>query len=737
MLRLAAISLLLIAAAGCAQVQRLARLIHDSEAALAAQVMITRDEWGTPHIRGETDASTVFGHAYAQAEDDFHGLETMYIRALGRAAEVGGEADLTADLVRAALRVQELSREEYDREPDERRALWDAWAAGINYWLRMHPEERPRLLHRFEPWYVFAAAREIAAGTVLDGMFEGGADPIAGPATPAPRLARMPFVPDTETSTAWAIAPARTRGGRALLLSAAHGRFFDARGSGACPPTDPACSAPATGSVDTLLPDPRLPREVHLDSDEGWHVAGAAIPGSPVPHSGRNEGLAWAETRGGAIVDVWRVTFDHPTDPVAYRHGEEWRTATEWQAEVRVLVDSTTEARTFRFRATHHGPIFPLSDGGYAAIGIARHDEGGSLQQRYAMGKAGTLDEFMSALAQTSLPGSGVMAADAAGTLLHVHGSAVPRRADAHDRTTIMDGADPGTGWQGYHTLEELPQLLNPAAGWLQSTGGTFASGESIGAASYPSYMMAPSDHPRAARARDLLATRADWDLEALEAAAFDTGFPGANRRIAAWILAWERIGGDEPERAMALDRPIDLLRTWDGVGTTASSATTLYVLALDAERADTTDGALGALERAAAALRAARDTVEVAWGDVNRLRPPAADASRADSSGLAVPGAPAWTGALFDIDARPSADGDRRADGSGYAWVSVTELGPTIRARSVLVFGQSRDPQSPHAFDQAPLYTAGTLRAARFSRAEVDASAVRQYRPGEEAGGR
>ena len=38
---------------------------------LAKQVIIHRDEWGVPHIRGESDAAVVFGSAWAQSEDHF------------------------------------------------------------------------------------------------------------------------------------------------------------------------------------------------------------------------------------------------------------------------------------------------------------------------------------------------------------------------------------------------------------------------------------------------------------------------------------------------------------------------------------------------------------------------------------------------------------------------------------------------------------------------------------------
>jgi tripartite-type tricarboxylate transporter receptor subunit TctC len=50
-----------------------------------------RDDWGIAHVHGKTDADTVFGMAYAQAEDDFDRVETNYLTALGRTAEAEGE----------------------------------------------------------------------------------------------------------------------------------------------------------------------------------------------------------------------------------------------------------------------------------------------------------------------------------------------------------------------------------------------------------------------------------------------------------------------------------------------------------------------------------------------------------------------------------------------------------------------------------------------------------------------
>jgi acyl-homoserine-lactone acylase len=56
----------------------------------AKNVSIIRDNWGIAHIYGKTDADTVFGMEYTQAEDEFNRVETNSINAMGRLAETEG-----------------------------------------------------------------------------------------------------------------------------------------------------------------------------------------------------------------------------------------------------------------------------------------------------------------------------------------------------------------------------------------------------------------------------------------------------------------------------------------------------------------------------------------------------------------------------------------------------------------------------------------------------------------------
>ncbi|HKJ44402.1 MAG TPA: penicillin acylase family protein, partial [Balneolales bacterium] len=67
-----------------------------------------------------------------------------------------------------------------------------------------------------------------------------------------------------------------------------------------------------------------------------------------------------------------------------------------------------------------------------------------------------------------------------------------------------------------------------------------------------------------------------------------------------------------------------------------------------------------------------------------------------------------------------------------GNSFVKVIDFGPQIRSRSVIEFGQSADPKSPHFFDQAPLYAKEKFKKAWFYRKDVKKHTERSYKVGE-----
>src|SRR5215831_20074074 len=116
----------------------------------ARNVTIIRDDWGIAHVYGKTDADAVFGMIYAQAEDDFNRVETNYINAMGRLAEAEGESAVWQDLRMKLFIDPAALRAQYAASPGWLRALMDAWADGLNYYLARHPAVKPRVITQFE-----------------------------------------------------------------------------------------------------------------------------------------------------------------------------------------------------------------------------------------------------------------------------------------------------------------------------------------------------------------------------------------------------------------------------------------------------------------------------------------------------------------------------------------------------------------------------------------------------------
>lgn len=238
----------------------------------------------------------MFGFAYAQAEDNFWRLEDNYLRALGRRAEAEGQRGLGSDRRSRTLEIPRLAREEYARISPKTRALLDAFAQGLNAYLADHPEVRPRLLTRFEPWYALAFIRYNYYQTGF--FFSAG----LGPSDL--QTASADEVRDEHLgSNGWVIGPAKSATGHAMLFISPHLPFF------------------GPGQV----------YEGHISSGEGWNFTGYTRFGFPFPYVGHNESLGWVSTDNAADqADLYLETFDDPARPLAYRYGTGYRQATAW-----------------------------------------------------------------------------------------------------------------------------------------------------------------------------------------------------------------------------------------------------------------------------------------------------------------------------------------------------------------------------------------------------------------------
>src|SRR5438093_3937908 len=140
----------------------------------ARNVTIIRDDWGIAHVYGKTDADAVFGAIYAQAEDDFNRVETNYINSMGRLAEAEGESAVWRDLRMKLFIDPEVLKKQYESSPPWLKTLMNAWADGLNFYLAKHPQRRPMVIKRFEPWMALSFSEGSIGGDIetigLDGL---------------------------------------------------------------------------------------------------------------------------------------------------------------------------------------------------------------------------------------------------------------------------------------------------------------------------------------------------------------------------------------------------------------------------------------------------------------------------------------------------------------------------------------------------------------------------------------
>lgn len=88
--------------------------------------------------------------------------------------------------------------------------------------------------------------------------------------------------------------------------------------------------------------------------------------------------------------------------------------------------------------------------------------------------------------------------------------------------------------------------------------------------------------------------------------------------------------------------------------------------------------------------------------------------------------------GSAFVYYARPFPNLKRRYGVGGHAYMSIVEFGKTATARSIIPYGNSTDPNSPHYFDQAPFYATGQMKPAWFTLDEIEQNLRTSYHPGE-----
>ena len=692
--------------------------------AQADNVTIIRDDYGVPHIYGKTDADALFGLLYAQCEDDFNRVERNYIWAIGRLAEVEGEEALYSDLRARLFMTQEEAMANLAASPPWLQDLCQAFADGINYYLHTHPEVKPALLTRFEPWMPMYFSEGSIGGDIERVSVSDIEAFYADPSAPREALGHLNLLRTDEEpsgSNGIAIAGELTSSGDAMLLINPHTSFYF-RG------------------------------EVHVVSEDGLNAYGAVTWGQFFVYQGFNEKTGWMHTSTYVdVIDEFVEDVVERDGKLVYEYGDEWRDVSVQQVNLKYKDGNEQKSRSFPIYRTHHGPITAMQAGKWISTAMM-WEPVTALQQSYLRTKLSGHDQFRDMMDMRTNSSNNTVYADAEGNIAYYHGNFIPKRDVDFDYTEPVAGDDPATDWQGLHPVDESIVVVNPPNGWLQncnSTPFTCAGPYSPKRSDYPMYMSVDQENFRGIHALRLLDTVSHISLDGLIDLAYSPQVPAFEPLLPGLVSAYNR----SKQRTPKHDQIMQVLRDWNFQTSSESVAMSIaHYYASEYQRSGNFPEGLSRMERI---LHAAQDSPEeerlaifataidqleedfetwnIPWGEVNRFQRltgdmvhPFDDTAQSYPVGFA---SGRW-GALAAYGARQF--GTKRWYGyRGNSFVAAVEFGDRVRAKSILAGGQSGHPDSPHFADQIDPYIQAQFKEVAYYREDVEARATQTYHPG------
>ncbi len=695
-------------------------------AILWSQTAIYRDEWGVPHIQADNLIAMSFAFGYAQAEDHIEGMLKAYRVANGRAAEVYGEEFAASDEFSIKMGHADLAMAAYPYADAVTRDLCDGFALGVNAWIVEHPGDAPEWAEGVRPEDILALMHCYLMSFAPFDLPGGFARPAA-----------------SNSGNAWAIAPSRTANGETILVMNPH---TDYRG-------------------------PFQWYEAHLTC-EGLNIYGATLFGLPVILQGHNGVLGWALTPNlSDYADIYMESQGKgmardPKNPTGSRGGlvdpDTLRYLQTVMNSKRYFVRTAAgmEERQVPHLDTEYGPVVGRYNNRTCSYLIGGYREFGAIGQLFRMAAAGDAMQFRAALSEQQLPTFHVVYADSGGNLYYLYNTKVGakntpppardqvlanRQNNSNDPLNIISwdapvpAGDSRFWWGDVPTIELLPNVENPKSGYIQACGNppwTATDNSGIEQSKYPPWLVHDADTFRARRVRRLLSMGQRSYLDA-QAMVYDVLVPGAMLAVPKLIAAAESkkdaIAGAHPDLAPCLD----ILRNWNYVAEPASEGMTVFhvwwnalctlagaqnefvVWEALAENSDQIQNlSLQAADEAARMMRSEFQALNKPWGDVHVYK----RGTRVVPAPGSVSGQP-----LFVASDAVFEDGAWNVT-YGYAFAMAVSFGARTEAASMVPFGASEDPVSPHYDDQMKLIQERRLKPTRFEADDVRRNARSAY---------
>ncbi len=674
-----------------------------SPSTLARQVEVRRTANGVPHIKAQNLMAAAYAEGYVQSEDYGSRVALSLLRARGGLARWFGKDSINDDFANQPAYLRAV--EAYSKVSRDTRDVYEGFAAGVDRYIDLHPEEFPP---GFAPRF-----------TGYDVMAKDVEKPSLAPANRF--LARTDSAkrgnPD-DGSNAWAFAPTRTTSGKAILL-----------------------------------------RNPHLTWTAGYYEAHVTVPGVLDFYGdlriggpfgvigGFNRDLGWATTNNDPVLfQIYSLDLDTARADHYLLDGQSHALEREMvSVEYKDGASIATETRpTWR---TTLGPVIHRDARKVYVLRAALDGEYRAGEQFLRMMRATSLAEWKDAMRIRARLNSSFTYADRAGNIYYLWNAALPSLPHQSGGDSVaIPVRNTSDAWTHYVPFDSLPQFLNPPGGYVHNENDApqYTNMHApLDLSRYPSYFPPPRLNLRSQLSIDLIDTDRKLSLEDVVALKHSYRMLLADRVRDDLVRV---VRATNPSGDVA--RAIDLIASWDKTVAPTSRGGTLfeiwwrrYVAGMPRTESPyaepwtpaqpiATPRGLRDARRAAEAFSWAVDETkrrfgafDVAWGDVHRVRRGPVD--------VPVGGCSSDLGCFRVLTYRATPDGKLEATGSD-GWILAVEFGDQPRGYSVLAYGESPKPSSPYFSDQAENFSKGILKRIAWNEADIEAQTIRRYRPGE-----
>ncbi|WP_344452495.1 penicillin acylase family protein [Actinocorallia aurantiaca] len=476
---------------------------------LNASVTVHRDGYGVPQIYASSSEDLFKAQGYVTAQDRFWEMDFRRHVTSGRLSELFGETTVETDKVVRTLGWRKIAERELALLEPETVRLLEAYADGVNAWLKHHPDTAGQSLeysvlglqrsgYRPERWTPAdsVAWLKAMAWDLRSNMDEEIGRALAGTGLPRERVdqlypeyddKRLPVIVASDEksgekpASTTEQAPARALSGvletiRAMPESMGNGASEIGSNSWVV-----SGSRTATGKP-LLANDPHLaPQMPSVWYQAGLHcltvteecpydVTGFTFAGLPGVVIGHNQRVAWGFTNLGP--DVTDLYIERVDGGNAEYKGEK----EPLQIRKETIEVAGGENVELTVRATRHGPIISdvlenpgkLVSGPTEAIAMrwTALDPGRTADAVFKMNRSTDWKSFREAASAFEVPSQNLVYADVDGNIGYQSPGRIPVRSKG-DGTRPVPGWDGEHEWKGFLSFEELPSIQNPEKGYI------------------------------------------------------------------------------------------------------------------------------------------------------------------------------------------------------------------------------------------------------------------------------